>query len=225
MRLAPPVCCVPHWRINSTCSTTGITAAPPDSISNGGRRCPTPGSFHCSAWRIVRYKDATQFANDTNLSLLGAGFTQVVDAARRITLSVSAVAGYERDVGQRIDGDRKLFGVRVGGQTGWGDNVDVYATAGYQPSRFQTRNTIFNEQRADKQSDAAVGAVWRIDRACGRSAVGRVRGHALRPHGLSLRGVGARDELRIRSLDRITFTWAVSSETFVEAKHLSIIFS
>ena len=113
----------------------------------------------------ARYSDAAQSANDTNLTLLGAGFTQVVNAARRTTLSVSAVAGYERDVGQRIDGDRKLFGVRVGGQTGWGDNVDVYATAGYQPSRFQTRNVIFNEQRADKQSDAVVGALWRIDRA------------------------------------------------------------
>ena len=27
--------------------------------------------------------------------------------------------GYERDVGQRIDGDRKLVGVRVGAQAGW----------------------------------------------------------------------------------------------------------
>jgi outer membrane protein len=60
----------------------------------------------------VRYKDAAQEANDTNLVLLGAGFTQVLNAERRTTLSVSAFAGYERDVGHRIDGDRKLYGVR-----------------------------------------------------------------------------------------------------------------
>ncbi len=112
----------------------------------------------------ARYQDAAQFANDTNLTLLGVGFTQVVNAAQRTTLSVSAVAAYERDVGQRIDGDRKLYGLRLGGQTGWGDNVDVYASVGYQPSRFQTRNVIFNEQRADTQSDAVFGVVWRLDR-------------------------------------------------------------
>ena len=112
----------------------------------------------------ARYQDAAQFANDTNLTLFGVGFTQVLNAAQRTTLSVSAVAAYERDVGQRIDGDRKLYGLRVGGQTGWGDNVDVFGSVGYQPSRFQTRNIIFNEQRSDTQSDAVFGVVWRIDR-------------------------------------------------------------
>ena len=113
----------------------------------------------------VRFKDAAQVANDTNLALFGIGYTHALNAAARTTLSVSATAGYERDIGERIDGDRKLYGVRVGGQTGWGENIDVYATAGYQPSRFQTRNVIFNAQRVDNQTDAALGAVWRFGRA------------------------------------------------------------
>ena len=113
----------------------------------------------------VRFKDAAQVANDTNLALFGVGYTHALNAVARTTLSVSATVGYERDIGERIDGDRKLVGVRVGGQTGWGENIDVYATAGYQPSRFQTRNVIFNAQRVDNQTDAALGAVWRFGRA------------------------------------------------------------
>ncbi len=113
----------------------------------------------------VRYKDINQVANDTNLGVFGAGYTHVLNAQRRTTVSVSGVAGYERDVGQRVDGDRKLYGLRIGAQTGWGANVDWYVGAGYQPSRYQTRNVVFNEQRTDKLADAVVGAVWRIDRA------------------------------------------------------------
>ncbi len=113
----------------------------------------------------VRYKDDTQVANDTHLSLAGAGLTHVVDQARRATVSLSGFAGYERDVGQRIDGDRKLVGARLGGQTGWGTDVDVFASLGYQTSRFQSRNVIFDQQRTDKQADVAAGLVWRIDRA------------------------------------------------------------
>ena len=77
-------------------------------------------------------------------------------------VNASAVAGYERDVGQRIDGDRKLVGVRVGAQAGWGARVDFYATAGYQPSRYQSFNVVFNQQRNDNQTDVALGAVWRF---------------------------------------------------------------
>ena len=111
----------------------------------------------------VRYKDAAQVANDTNLVLFGVGYTHVMNAASRTTLSASVLAGYERDVGQRIDGDRKLYGVRIGGQTGWGVKADVYASAGYQPSRFQSANVVFNQQRTDKLADAALGMVWRMD--------------------------------------------------------------
>lgn len=113
----------------------------------------------------VRYKDAAQTANDTDLGLLGTGYTHTMNAASRTLVSVSAVAGHERDVGQRIDGDRKLYGVRIGGQTGWGERVDFYASAGYQPSRYQSYNVVFNQQRTDNQGDVALGAVWRIDGA------------------------------------------------------------
>lgn len=112
----------------------------------------------------VRYQDDAQVANDTNLALLGAGWTQVLDQSRRFTVSVSGFGGYERDVGQRIDGDRKLAGARAGGQIAWGEQKDVFATMGIQWSGFQTRNLIFDEQRTDKQADAAVGLVWRVDR-------------------------------------------------------------
>jgi hypothetical protein len=110
----------------------------------------------------LRYKDAAQTANDTDLGLLGAGYTHTLNAATRMLVNASAVAGYERDVGQRIDGDRKLVGVRVGAQAGWGARVDFYATAGYQPSRYQSFNVVFNQQRNDNQTDVALGAVWRF---------------------------------------------------------------
>lgn len=112
----------------------------------------------------VRYQDDAQIANDTNLTLLGAGWTQVLDQSRRLVVSASGFGGYERDVGQRIDGDRKLVGARAGGQIGWGDHREVFATTGVQWSGFQSKNLLFNEQRTDKQFDAALGVVWRIDR-------------------------------------------------------------
>ncbi|MEQ1776369.1 MAG: surface lipoprotein assembly modifier [Burkholderiales bacterium] len=114
---------------------------------------------------FLRYKDDAQVANDTNLTMGGASLTQVLDEARRLTVSLSGFGGYERDVGQRIDGDRKLIGVRLAGQVGWGADVDVFASTGYQDSRFQSRNLIFSQERADKQFDATLGLAWRIDRA------------------------------------------------------------
>lgn len=115
-------------------------------------------------WNRVRYQDDAQLANDTNLMLLGAGWTQVLDESRRFVVSASGFGGYERDVGQRIDGDRKLAGARAGGQIGWGAHREVFATMGVQWSGFQSQNLIFGEQRTDKQADAAVGLVWRVDR-------------------------------------------------------------
>ena len=112
----------------------------------------------------VRYKDAVQKPNDTDLMLLAASYTRLLNAASRTSISVSMIAGYETDVGQRIDGDRKLYGARAGWQTGIGANLDLYASAGYQPSRFQTRNVIFNAQRKDNQTDATLGVLWRVDR-------------------------------------------------------------
>jgi outer membrane protein len=112
----------------------------------------------------VRYQDDAQIANDTNLSLLGMGWTQVLDEPRRFVVSASGFGGYERDVGQRIDGDRKLAGARAGGQIGWGAHREVFATIGVQWNGFQSQNLIFNERRTDKQADAAVGLVWRVDR-------------------------------------------------------------
>ena len=113
----------------------------------------------------IRYRDGAQTANDTDLGIFGVGYTHVLNPANRTSLSISALGGYERDVGQRIDGDRKLYGLRFGGQTGVSDKTDVFFTAGYQPSNFQTQNLIFSTKRKDRQTDAAIGAQWRIDRA------------------------------------------------------------
>lgn len=112
----------------------------------------------------VRYKDAAQTPNDADLMVLGASYTRLLNAAGRTSISASVIAGYERDVGQRIDGDRKLHGVRAGWQTGIGANIDLYSSAGYQSSRFETRNVIFNAQRKDNQTDATLGVLWRVDR-------------------------------------------------------------
>ena len=54
--------------------------------------------------------------------------------------------------------------MRAGWQTGIGANIDLYASAGYQSSRFETRNVIFNAQRKDNQTDATLGVLWRVDR-------------------------------------------------------------
>ncbi len=110
----------------------------------------------------VRYKDTAQTANDVDLGVLGAGYTHALNTGSRTLVSVSAVAGHERDVGQRIDGDRKLYGLRAGAQTGWGARVDLYASAGYQQSRYQSDNVVFMQKRSDNQTDLALGAVWRL---------------------------------------------------------------
>jgi tetratricopeptide (TPR) repeat protein len=111
-----------------------------------------------------RYQDPLQTANDTDIVIFGGGLTRTLDATRRAYVSASLYAGYERDTGERIDGDRKLYGLRLAGQTGVGGNIDIYAQIGYQPSRFGKRNVIFDAQREERLADAALGMIWRLDR-------------------------------------------------------------
>lgn len=140
-------------------TATGINAEWRQSLSDAAQL-----SLFGVGYRM-RYKDDAQEPNDADLGMLGAGYTHVLNAARRASVSASLFAGYERDVGQRLDGDRKLLGLRIGGQLAMGANLDVYAGVGYQPSDFQTRNIVFDVQRRDRQTDAAVGLAWRFDRA------------------------------------------------------------
>lgn len=113
-------------------------------------------------YSVLRYPNPRLTPNDVNQTLAGGGWTHVLDAASRATVSLGGYAGYEREVGGRVDGDRKLYGVRVSGQMGIGAQIDLYASAAAQRGDYREENPLFLTLRAERQYDVAAGLAWRF---------------------------------------------------------------
>lgn len=110
----------------------------------------------------LRYPNPGLSPNDVDQTLIGGGWTHVLDPASRATMSLGGYAGYEREVGGRVDGDRKLYSVRVSGQVGVGAQFDLYASAAAQRGDYQDVNPLFAIGRAERQYDVAAGVIWRL---------------------------------------------------------------
>jgi len=113
----------------------------------------------------VRYSQQVQSNNNVDQYLAGAGWLSRLDLALPTLFSVSAFVGQEReaDPGRpRVDGNKDIFGGRLGAQVSPRGDLDVYAAAGLQLGDYRRSNILYTQQRKDWQYDLAAGAIWRF---------------------------------------------------------------
>ncbi len=119
-----------------------------------------------------RFADVAMQVNDFNQQVAGVGWGHIL-ADGRSMLSGSLYVGTEQDTsnvitlatptGGRADGAKRFGGLRVGGQTSWGENTVLFANAGWQTGRYSKTNVFFLTQRSDKFEDLTLGANWHWD--------------------------------------------------------------
>ena len=119
-----------------------------------------------------RFADIAMQVNDFNQQVAGAGWVHVL-ADGKAMLSGAVYFGREQDTslivtqatpnGGRTDGAKRLGGLRIGGQSAWGDRTVLYASAGWQTGSYSRTNPFFLSQRGDKFYDLTLGADWHWD--------------------------------------------------------------
>jgi outer membrane protein len=120
-------------------------------------------------YQQYRFADYAMQVEDFNQQVVGTGWTHALADGRSL-LSGFLYYGAEQDVstlittatpsGGRTDGAKRFGGVRMGGQTTWGDRTMLYANAGWQAGNYSRVNPFFLMQRADHYYDLTVGANW-----------------------------------------------------------------
>lgn len=120
-----------------------------------------------------RFADIAMQVNDFNQQAVGAGWAHVLADGKSV-LSAALYTGSEQDTssiittatpnGGRTDGVERFNGVRVGGQTFYGENTVLFASAGWQGGRYSRINPFFLVQRADRFHDLTLGADWHWDK-------------------------------------------------------------
>ena len=112
----------------------------------------------------LRFADAALKGNNVNQAIGGAGWLHAFNPERNNFVFVTAYAGHEFDTENRVDGERRLWGMRVVRQYNLHPAVDVYGIVGAHLSDYDTENFVFQATRKDRLYEAAVGAIWHFDR-------------------------------------------------------------
>ena len=127
----------------------------------------------------LRFPDEALKGNNVNQTIGGAGWLRTFNPERNDFVFVTAYAGREYDKENRVDGERRLWGVRVVRQLHVLTALDLYGIIGAHVSNYDTENFIFEKIRKDRLYEAALGAIWHLDRNWTvRPQVGYTRAHS-----------------------------------------------
>ncbi|TAJ76240.1 MAG: DUF560 domain-containing protein [Gallionellaceae bacterium] len=110
-----------------------------------------------------RFADSAMKVNNFNQSVVGAGYLHILEDRKTALFGSANLAG-EKSVLDRADGNKKGFGLRVGGQTSFRESTEVFANVGYQAGSYDKENVAFLANRSDKQYDFSLGANWHWDK-------------------------------------------------------------
>jgi len=113
----------------------------------------------------IRYVQEALRTESSDMLLYGVGALHELDAATRFVAYGSLYLGDDTATDGRIDGDRRLYGARLGAQHALSAEVDLYANLTWQKSIFGQENAIFATARRDWQYDLALGLTWRMNSA------------------------------------------------------------
>lgn len=101
--------------------------------------------------------------NDVDQSVVGVGWLRSLDDYGRNIVFASIYGGDENTVSDptRIDGDQKFWGIKLGGQTALGENLEAVGSIGFKDGRYQTSNLLIMDYRHDSQYDLTLGLNWK----------------------------------------------------------------
>lgn len=102
-------------------------------------------------------------SQDVNQTVIGGGWIHALDDAGQKIVFLSIYNGQERTTGpvDRIDGDQRFWGWRLGGQMALNPKLDAFAVAGVKFGNYTLMNILFGDYRYDEQYDLSVGMNWR----------------------------------------------------------------
>jgi tetratricopeptide (TPR) repeat protein len=102
-------------------------------------------------------------SQDVNQTVIGGGWIHALDDAGQKILFLSAYNGQERTTGpvDRLDGDQRFWGARLGGQMTLNPKLDAFAVAGAKFGNYTIKNILFRDYRYDEQYDLSLGMSWR----------------------------------------------------------------
>lgn len=111
-----------------------------------------------------RFVDAMK-VNDFDQSTVGAGWMHVLPNGKTVLFG-SVYHAYENDTapGGRVDGNKSLNGLRVGGQASVRDDLELFASVGTQRGNYDKYNAAFLQTRVDTLDDFSIGANYHLNR-------------------------------------------------------------
>lgn len=110
----------------------------------------------------IRYVQEALRSNSSDMVLYGVGALHEIDAAARLIAFGSVYRGDDRATDGRIDGDRRIYGLRLGVQRALSADADAYASLTWQRSKYNKDNVIFSALRRDAEDDLLLGVAWRV---------------------------------------------------------------
>ncbi len=103
-----------------------------------------------------RYPDPMLTSNDFNQLIAGFGWVHTFADASD-TVSGSFYTGNESDTHLRIDGGKRLLGLRLSWQSRLAEKLDMFALGSMQRANYQQINSTFLVVRADQQAELVTG--------------------------------------------------------------------
>ncbi len=110
----------------------------------------------------IRYVQEEAQASSSNLFGLGANGAYVLDAATRTVALGGVFIATDKAVGERADGDRRLYGLSGSLQRLLYPRTDVFASLAALDSDYRRTNPDFNVTRRDRVLDATLGLSWQF---------------------------------------------------------------
>lgn len=112
----------------------------------------------------IRYlQTGTQFYSSIQM-IAGLGFVRSLEGSGNPLVFGSVYGGDDITTRRRGDGDRDIFGARIGYQRMLRDDIDFQVMLSFQNSEYQLSNPLFRDYRKDAQYDFGVGLNWRFSK-------------------------------------------------------------
>lgn len=113
------------------------------------------------ASEILYLQDSSQ-AYSSDQFMAGIGLVRSLELSGNPLVFGSLYYGDDTATRNRADGDRSIFGARVGFQRPLRDDLDVFASLSLQKSNYMSENILFRETRKETQYDIGLGLNWRF---------------------------------------------------------------
>ena len=113
----------------------------------------------------MRFVPETSKNQNMDQSIVGSSLIHSFDTEGKFVASPTLLAGKERSLSGRADGDKIFAGARLAFQYRLRDSLTGFASGGAQYGQYMLENTGFLTTRLDRQYDATVGVQWKINNA------------------------------------------------------------